>query len=93
MQTRVLYRLQFFPHDLKHTVIAQIGGLTLLIWVILRIYIASTIFQSYPKMEAGDTLSLKFKKQDRELNSRPPALQAKSFTTLPLPLPIDLKSR
>ena len=45
-------------------------------WVELRIFVALTIFQSYCNLEAGDTQSLKFKWQDRDLNPRPLALQA-----------------
>ena len=33
-------------------------------WVVLRIYVALTIFQSYHDLEAGDTQSLEFKWRD-----------------------------
>ena len=58
--------------------------------VVLRIYVALALFQPYGDLEAGDNRSLKFKWQDRESNSGPLALQAKSLTTRPPPLPFEL---
>ena len=56
--------------------------------VVLRIYVASGIFQPYRDLEAGDNQSLKFKCRSRESNPGPLAPQAKSLTTRPLPLPL-----
>ena len=55
--------------------------------VVLRIYIASEVFQPYRDLEAGDNQSLKFKWRDRESNPGPLAPLAKSLTTRPPPLP------
>ena len=69
----MLYRLQ------------QVGWLVWL--VVLGIYVALAVFQSYRDLEAGDNQSLKFKWRDRELNPGPLTPQAKSLTTRPPPLP------
>ena len=69
----MLYRLQ------------QVGWLVWL--VVLGIYVALVVFQSYRDLEAGDNKSLKFKWRDRESNPGPLTPQAKSLTTRPLPLP------
>ena len=55
--------------------------------VILRIYVASTAFQPYRDLTAGDNQSLKFKWRGGELNTGPLAPQAKSLTTRPPSLP------
>ena len=55
--------------------------------VVLRIYVALAVFQSYLDLEAGDNQSLKFKWLGGELNPGPLAPQAKSLTTRPPPLP------
>ena len=62
------------------------------VWIVLRINIALTIFQSYHDLEAEDTQYLKFKRQDWESYPRPLAQQAKSLTTTPLLLPLNLQS-
>ena len=46
--------------------------------VVLGIYVALAVFQSYRDLEAGDNQSLKFKWRDRESNPGPLAPQAKS---------------
>ena len=55
--------------------------------VVLRIYVASAVFQPYRDLEAGDNQSLKFKWQGRESNPGPLAPQAKTLTIQPPPLP------
>ena len=55
--------------------------------VVLRIYVASAVFQPYRDLEAGDNQSLKFKWRDQESNPGPLAPKAKSLTTRPPPLP------
>ena len=42
------------------------------------------------QLEPGDTRCLKFKWRDQGLNPRPLAPQAKSLTTRPPPLPIEI---
>ena len=56
--------------------------------VVLRVYVALAVFQSYRDLEAGDNQSLKFKWRGREANPGPLAPHAKSLTTRPPPLPI-----
>ena len=53
--------------------------------VVLRIYIASAVFQPYRDLEAGDNQSLKFKWRGKESSPGPLAPQAKSLTTRPPP--------
>ena len=50
-------------------------------------HVALKIFQSYRDLEAGDTISLKFKWGDRKSNPGPLAPHVKSLTTTPPPLP------
>ena len=50
------------------------------------------VFQPYLDLEAGDNQSLKFKWLDLESNPGPLAPQAKSLTTRPLPLPLNIYS-
>ena len=38
--------------------------------VVLRIYVASAVFQPYPDLEAGDNQSLKIQVADRESNQK-----------------------
>ena len=61
--------------------------------VVLRIYVASAVFQPYRDLEAGDNQSLKFKWRGRESNPGPLAPQAKSLTTRPPPLPTATAER
>ena len=56
--------------------------------VVLRIYVALAVFQSYRDLEAGDNQSLKFKWRGRESNPGPLAPQAKRLTTRSPPLPM-----
>ena len=56
--------------------------------VVLRIFVALAIFQSYRDLDAGDNQSLKFKWRGGESNTGPLAPQAKSLTTRPPPLPV-----
>ena len=53
----------------------------------LRVYVALAVFQPHRDLEAGDNQSLKFKWRGGELNPGPLALQAKSLTNRPPPLP------
>ena len=55
--------------------------------VVLRIYVALTIFQSFCNLVAGNIQSLKFKLRHRESNPWPLAQQGKSLTARLLPLP------
>ena len=68
-------------HSLTHSIVGWL--------VVLRIYVASVVFQPYRdlQLEAGDNQSLK-KWRRRESNPGPLAPQAKSFTTRPPPLPL-----
>ena len=49
--------------------------------VVLRIYVATAVFQPYRDLEAGDNQSLKIQVGGRESNPSPLAPQAKSLTT------------
>ena len=51
--------------------------------VVLRIYVASAVFQPYRDLEAGDNQSLKIQVARRESKPSPLAPQAKSLTTQP----------
>ena len=51
--------------------------------VVLRIYVALAVFQPYRVLEAGDNQSLKCKWWEGESNPGPLAPQAKSLTTRP----------
>ena len=59
--------------------------------VVLRIYVASAVFQPYLDLETGDNQSLKFKWRGRESNPGTLAPQAKSLTTRPPLLPVGTK--
>ena len=61
--------------------------------VVLRIYVALAVFQSYRDLEAGDNQTLKFKWRGGESNPGPLAPQAKSLTTRPPPLPYMSRRR
>ena len=54
----------------------------------LRINVALTIFQSYRKLEAGDTQSIVFKLRDQDSKPGPLASQTKTLSTRPPPLPL-----
>ena len=61
--------------------------------VVLRIYVASAVFQPYRDLEAGDNQSLKIEWRCRESNPGPLAPQAKRLTTRPPPLPCTFLDR
>ena len=58
--------------------------------VVLRICVASAVFQPYRDLKAEDNQSLKFEWRGRESNPGPFAPHAKSLTTRPPPLPSNI---
>ena len=75
-RTNIFTRIYIFNNVDKPKTTTLVG----LFW---RFYVASTIFQSYRDLEAGDTQSLKSEWRDPDSNSGPLALQAKSLATPP----------
>ena len=78
----LLRRIDYFKPDRISNIRVLVGGL-----VVLMIYIALAVFQSYHDLEAVDSQSLKFKWWGGESNPGPLTPQAKSLTTRPPPLP------